>query len=383
MMLFIKNSLYALLGCALMSALPVNAQTNQGPWNRPLMMCTSANGTQFSEPVIFQDSAGVPSIVQLPTGRLLAAFQWFRAPNNSPSWDRVAIKYSDDMGQTWQGPFPIQINNFPPVYQRPFDPTLAVTPVGQVRLYFSSSEYLPPPGADSLINTYSAISSINDGINYEFEPGERFGHATRKVIDPAVLYFGNQWHYTAPVGAPQEGAYRAVGANGLSFFLQSPIPSDFQHNWTGNLMTNTSNEMRFYGTGNPGNIWFKTTSNGKNWSNFINTNISGGDPSVVRLTNGQYLMIYVGPPYVATGILSNNANRRELKIYPNPVASRAILEGVKVGDQVVVFDMLGRKLMTQYVNILPCQILTGSWPAGLYGVMVNGENKLLWMLSKE
>lgn len=378
-----KNAWYVILGCLLLCFVHVSAQTNQGPWNRPVMFCTGSNGSQFSSPAIFQDSSGVPSIVQLPTGRLLAAFQWFRAPINSPTWDRVAVKYSDDMGQTWQGPFPIQISNFPAMYQRPFDPTLAVTPTGQIRLYFSSSEYLPPPGADSLINTYSAISSITDGIHYQFEPGERFGHATRKVIDPAVLYFSNQWHYVAPVGAPQEGAYRAVGANGLDFYTQSPIPSDFQHNWTGNLMANSTTEMRFYGTGSPGAIWFKTTSNGKSWSNFTTTNINGGDPAVVRLSNGQYMMLYVGPPYAATGVLSNNANLRELKIYPNPATNRAILEGVKVGDQVVVFDMLGRKLMTQYVNILPCQILTGSWPGGLYGVMVNGENKLLWMLRKE
>lgn len=66
---------------------------------------------------------------------------------------------------------------------------------------------MPVGGLNEIVNTYSAIS--DDGIHYTFEPGARFDHAVRPVIDPAVIYFRNEWHYAAPTGAPQDGPIHA------------------------------------------------------------------------------------------------------------------------------------------------------------------------------
>ena len=52
------------------------------------------------------------------------AFQWFREPRNSPSWDRLAVKMSTDDGTTRSEPTPIGVDGLPVGYQRPFDPTL-------------------------------------------------------------------------------------------------------------------------------------------------------------------------------------------------------------------------------------------------------------------
>ena len=83
------------LSCQVISAQPT------GPWNNPLLMTTSADGQQFDLPVIFQDSAGVPSLIRWKGDTLVAAFQWFREPKPSPTWDRVAVKFSYDNGETF------------------------------------------------------------------------------------------------------------------------------------------------------------------------------------------------------------------------------------------------------------------------------------------
>src|SRR5258706_16207105 len=100
---------------------------------------------------------------------LVCVFQWFRAPMNSASWDRVAVKFSYDKGVTWTEPTPIIVDGLPTNYQRPFDPTLAVVSADSLRIYFSSSETLPIGGLNDLVNTYSAISA--DGVTYTFEAG--------------------------------------------------------------------------------------------------------------------------------------------------------------------------------------------------------------------
>lgn len=86
-------------------------------------------------------------------------------------------------------------------------------------------------GLDSIVNTYSAVGT--DGVHFRFEPGARYDHATRPVIDPAVIHSNATWLFLAPIGAPQEGAYQAISMDGLNFTSLQNIPSDNQHNWTG------------------------------------------------------------------------------------------------------------------------------------------------------
>lgn len=284
------------------------------PWERPLEICYSTDGITFSTPQIFQDSSGVPSVTQLPSGILISAFQWFRQPMGSATWDKVAVKFSSDSGLTWTPPQPIVIANFPINFQRPFDPTLAITDSGQIRIFYSSSNGMPTGGLDSTVNTYSAVS--NDGINYTFEPGARFDHPTNRVIDPAVIQFKNLWHYLSPIAAPQDGAYHAISSDGINFSQVPDVPSDMMHNWTGNYCVADTNELRFYGCG-PQNIWYAPTINGGMWQPYVTTNISGGDPAVVKTSSNIYVMIFTGAPYT-TGVLENNLYDK-IKVYPNPV----------------------------------------------------------------
>ena len=48
------------------------------PWESPLKMAWSNDGTNFGNATIFQDSSGVPSIIKWKGDTLVCAFQWFR-----------------------------------------------------------------------------------------------------------------------------------------------------------------------------------------------------------------------------------------------------------------------------------------------------------------
>lgn len=293
------------------------------PWERPLKIAWSNDGKIFGNAEIYQDSSGVPCVIRWKGDTLICAFQWFREPKNSPSWDRVAVKFSYDNGLSWTQPTPIIINNMPSSYQRAFDPALTVFGGDSIRIYFSSSSTIPKMGSDSIINTYSAKSM--DGIHYVFEPDARVDEPANRVIDPSVIYFNKSWHYAAPIGSPQQGAYHYVSPDGIHFSSVPNIPSDNMHNWTGNYMIYDSSELRFYGSGS--SIWFNSTSNGGKWNGFINTNVQGGDPSVVKLSDQNYLMIYVGNPYL-THTKNELNSENNLKIKFNLVGSAIEIESI-------------------------------------------------------
>jgi hypothetical protein len=204
---------------------------------------------------------------------------------------------------------------------------------------------MPPPGQDSLINTYSAKSG--DGIHYTFEPGPRVDHPSRRLIDPSVIWFNSSWHYESPKGVPQEGAFHYLSPDGIHFTQVPYIPSDPMHNWTGNYMVNAPGELRFYGTG-VFNIWFKSSPNGGTWSPYVNTNITGGDPTVVRISQDSYLMIYTGPQYPPAGLNTIDPSENMIRVYPNP--SRGLLfiriPGSCQGPvHYIICDLLGNTVM--------------------------------------
>jgi hypothetical protein len=347
-----------------------HCQTNY-PWERPLKMAWSTDGTTFDKFTIFQDSSGVPSVIKWKGDTLVCVFQWFRLPKNSATWDKVAVKFSYDAGVTWTKPTPISVNGIPGSYQRPFDPTLTVVSKTSLRIYFSSSSTMPIGGLDGSVNTYSAISS--NGISYTFEPDPRFDQPSKPVIDPAIIYFNNSWHYAAPAGPPQDGAYHATGNDGLNFTQEGMYASDMRHNWTGNFMLNSPTELRFYGSGQL--VWYNTSTDGTTWQGYANTNIKGGDPSIVKVANGNYLTVYVGENYV-TGV--NNLNFiSEMIIYPNPSQDQVVVDGVTGSFQYRIYSPTGAMVLSGTKNKLEI-ISTSSLRAGLYFLCVvtaDGQNK--------
>lgn len=264
----------------------IEANASDGPWKRDLMMAKSADGTAFGAATTFVERAGVPSVVREADGRLVAAFQWF--PQDDAAWDKVAVSFSEDDGATWTEPRTIALEGLPENYQRPFDPTLAVTEDGRLRLYFTTAVGKPGPNAD----THIASAVSDDGVTYAVEPGERVIEEGVRLYDAAALRFDGTWHLTTPLHA--EGATHATSANGTDFASVEPIDAYPTYNWTGNLLA-WGDGMRFYGSG-PGPVWWSETADGDDWSKPVPTGVRGGDPAVVELGNGAYLMIYVGEP---------------------------------------------------------------------------------------
>lgn len=357
-----KNSIFLLIVfCALCAsesiAQMMPPSTNTGPWNNNLMMRTSTDGNSFGAETKFIDSSGVPSLLKDAGGRIIAAFQWFPAPRNSQYWDKVAVRISTDNGRTWGQAQPIVVNGLPSGFQRPFDPTLTLTTDGRIRLFFSSGRSMSMM-LDSNIATYSAIST--DGVNYTFEPNARFSVSGKAVIDPAVLRIGSKWYYTAPKGAPQEGAYHATSDDGLNFTRRADIPSSTIHQWTGNLVEYGAG-MRFYGSGNMG-AWWSYSVDGTSWSSPVNITtpgttmpqmIRGGDPAVLKIADNNYLIIYVSLPTVQmmTSVEEKYESKSRkvegLKVSPNPTQDLVTVKFTLTKSERVslkVFNTLGQEV---------------------------------------
>jgi hypothetical protein len=132
-----------------------------------------------------------------------------------------------------------------------------------------------------------------------------------------VIYFNGAWHYCSPVGAPQEGSYHYTSSDGLTFAPQAIYPSDNTHNWTGNYLLDGNSTLRFYGSGPQ--IWYNTSPDGFTWSGYISTNVQGGDPTVMKLSSTNYLLIFVGQPY-QTGVeeYEQPGTFALFQNYPNP-----------------------------------------------------------------
>ena len=345
----------------LFSSLKIFSQNE--PWKRPLKICQSTDGVSFSNIQTFQDSAGVPCMIKLPSGVLICAFQWFRQPVGSLTWDKVAVKFSSDNGISWISPQPIVVNGLPSNFTRPFDPTLALTDSGRIRIYFSDGINMI---LDTSINTYSAIS--DDGINYQMENGYRFGLPDRPVIDPAVIKFRNLWHLANPKTMGESGAYHNISGDGINFTRAPDIVSDMLHSWIGNFMIKDTNELRFYGSGT--GIWFSSSPNGGMWSSFFNTNVIGGDPAVLKLSDVNYIMIYTGPPY-PNSIYENNYVSNQFILfqnYPNPFNPRTVISYSLLAASEVslkVYDVLGNEIST---------VVNEKINAGSYEVEFDGSN---------
>lgn len=328
------------------------------PWQNALRISYSSDGIFFGASSVFQDSSGVPSAIKWKGDTIACVFQWFRAPVNSSTWDRVAVKFSYDNGINWNEAVPIVMTGFPSSYQRPFDPTLTVLQDGTLRLYFSSSDGIPM-GNDSIIDTHSAVSS--DGINYMFEPDARVNESGNRVIDPAVISFHNLWHYLSPEGAPQQGAYHYISSDGLLFSKVQDIVSDSIHNWTGNYLVTDTNELRFYGAGG-GSIWFNSSPNGGLWTGYTSTNIFGGDPTVVKTSSTSYLMIYVGQPN-PVGINSLSKDISDVNIFPNPAQDYIRINTLKDNFRIKIYSLTGQLI---YETEKQKGISLINFPRGIY-----------------
>jgi len=269
-----------------------------GPWNNDVLVHHVAPDGTAEQLAVFE-RAGVPTLARLQDGRLIAAHQYFPADFGA-DFDKVAIRFSSDEGQTWSAPQVLRLTGFPEEMRFPFDPTLVPLPDGRVRLYFTSVRGrridLAPPAI------YSAVSQ--NGIDYEFEPGERFAIEGRFVIDCAVVLHRGTFHLFSPDNGaagerrrqepPAEGVgYHATSEDGLKFTRVADVRVPGRHHWLGNAQSD-GKVITFYGTGE--GISVATSEDGSDWKLGPVYHIRGADPGAVTSRDGGTIVIATGPP---------------------------------------------------------------------------------------
>ncbi|HSI21238.1 MAG TPA: sialidase family protein [Verrucomicrobiae bacterium] len=268
--------------------------TKDGPWKQSLQISESKDGKTFGSQKTFQKGGGVVTAVRDQAGVLYAAFQYF--PENDPqNFDKIAIKKSTDAGVTWSEPIPAVFTNYPKAYSRPFDHTLALTPEGKIRMYYTantSSQSIMTKTSDT-VAFYSSISA--DGVTYEFEEGKRLSVPGKAIIDSAASYHDGMWYLIAstPKEFGEDGIYYAsTSTDGLNFATPTLIPDTKGYEWTGN-MAKVGSALRFYGSGSK--VFYSELGADGAWGKAVNTNLVGGDPAIVQASEGKYFAIFSGP----------------------------------------------------------------------------------------
>ena len=112
-------------------------------------------------------------------------------------------------------------------------------------------------------------------------------------------------------------------------------------------------DMKFYGTPSPqtGLIWYKSTSDGYNFSTYQNctgvptTTGIQADPSVVKLSNGTYFMIYVSTLAAVNGFNKLNIENSCRKIYPNPSLNYFNIDCNLNPEKINVYDLSGKLIL--------------------------------------
>lgn len=68
--------------------------------------------------------------------------------------------------------------------------------------------------------------------------------------------------------------------------------------------------------------------------------------------------------------VSLNATKANIRVYPNPTIDTIYIEGISERDNVAVYDMQGRLVMSQHGVT---QLNVGSYPSGIYIISIEGE----------
>jgi len=286
-----------------------------GPWDQDVWVYR-ANADGKVEPLVTFERAGVPTVARLKDGRLIAAYQHF-PKDDERNFDRVAVRFSPDDGNTWTLPQPIVVEGMGDDLARPFDPTLVPLPDGRVRLYFTSNDRRNPAFAMSPPAIYSAVSQ--DGVHYTFEPGVRFAIEGRITIDCAAALHDGVFHLFVPDNGtaaemeqnrgqhqPPRGGrgYHATSKDGLTFERVDDVSLDGNIRWLGNVQS-IDGKLVFIGTGSlggprQGGIWMAESSEGRSWKPLEGPVLRGADPAAVKTRDGGWILIVTGEPREGT-----------------------------------------------------------------------------------
>jgi hypothetical protein len=272
-----------------------------GPWDHDVLLYRLWPDTANERVAVFERS-GVPALIRLADGRLMAAQQWF-PENDSASFDKVAVRFSGDDGRSWSAPRVIELSGLPDGHRFPFDPTLVELPDRRIRLYFTTNRARTFEQDRPWIG--SAISS--DGLSFVVEDGARLAVGGETVIDCAVVLFNGAFHLYSPIQTGRGLAYHAVSSDGLRFERAANVSLP-DVRWLGAAVRSDAG-VRFYGTSDRG-LWTAASSDGASWSAPAFLTLQGADPGVVENLDGSRLFLVTGPPRPGTPSASRSIGLR-------------------------------------------------------------------------
>ncbi len=256
---------------------------NQGPYRDSVTYATSTdllNWTPSND--ILATHASVPGAVT-KDGTI---FVYFVDVSTDGIKEQLGMVKSTDQGKTWTEPTTLTIEGLGD--KATADPAAVITDDGQIRLYYFD---INEPRLGNLVvedeftnKIYSAISG--DGINFKQENGVRLEH--QGAFDPDVLWVDGTWYmYTGDLQGNKVNV--ATSADGLTFTHQGTayeggaVPDVWHEDGSWYLYTAGIN----IATGTDG-LTFESSG-----YDFYDPNSHGtADPSVVKLQDGTYIMLY-------------------------------------------------------------------------------------------
>lgn len=269
------------------------------PWLTRLMTAVSADGLNWTRTnQVVTDQGDVPDLTIDKNGRIYLYYLGWTVGNQQ---NVTVVAMSDNKGKTWvyKKLKLIGFENMAP----PTDPDIQILPDGTFRLYLTSQELSGQPSSPQ---PYTYYAEGTDGITFT-KRGVAFQPSGGLAMDPSIVLVGSTWHYFAG-GIPGVN-WHATSQDGKSFTLESQ--RTFTIGGQKYLMANgipVEGGARFYAffadrqgdvniasffssdgntwTADPGFRLTLDTSNGKE-------SVGVKDPSVIKLQDGTYLMVYV------------------------------------------------------------------------------------------
>lgn len=260
-----------------------------GPWNNRLMSAVSEDGVTWEKTgLVITDQADVPDLAIVDGVVYLYYTGWTTSKGET---NKTVVAISEDQGYSWTH-VQLDLEGFEKM-SPPVDPDIQYVD-GTFRLFLTSD-----PNDGDGPRTYYAES--NDGIHFE-KKGVAYEQAGERVLDPSIILIGNTWYYFAG-GGP--GNWRGVSEDGKVFTDLSP--DNFFADGKAHMMSNgiqVGDEYRYWAFSNQGtDIVSFTTQDGDQWEydgialaldeDSTKEAHQVKDASVIQLSNGTYLMVYV------------------------------------------------------------------------------------------
>lgn len=276
---------------------PTGADTSpnaKNPGRRRLMTATSTDGLTFTRTnTVVTDQANVPDLVMDEDGTLYLYFSGWEVGDRE---NAMGVAISEDQGKTWTF-HQVTISGGPNMTNSG-DPDVVILKDGTFRLF---STFATPETKTSAI----FYSEGTDGIAFDY--GGIAFHGDAETLDSNTYLVGDTWHMYTLV-EKTTNSFHATSKNGTTFSQQARDAYEIDK-----LPMVMSNVVAFDGgyrmyaftpVPSAANIHSYWSTDGETWAAEdgirLSLDASSGleskyvmDPSVIRLTDGSYLMVYV------------------------------------------------------------------------------------------